>query len=429
MQFKSGVSLRSQHRQATSISSGTYRVVGADGVAMRNPATGVNDDFAFLRVSPGYGLFNNEYPQHDFFDIMAIRNAANDHPAYFQQTAFSNQPSTNSATEDVYAAYVQGQARFDRLLVLGGVRLENTDIAAKGRLTDSRQPGVTRIKRDASYHNYFPSLHLTYELRRKLIGRASFSTGMARPGLSNLFPTTTVTYDASGMDGTVSQNDVGLKPQYSKNYDASLEYYFEPAGVLSFGVFRKNITDFLARNVREIGSGAENGFNGLYSGFDHVTTTNGGSAKVQGWEFNYMQQLTMLPKPFDRLQAFANWTELKTRGNYESGAEELAKFVPRTTNVGLSYQWRAFQVRAAQRYTSAYLDGYNVLPYARTRFRPDRKFDVSFKYQFRRWAAVYVDVLNVFNKWPDQYTGNDQGRVQFSNLYGTKINFGLNGRF
>jgi hypothetical protein len=33
------------------------------------------------------------------------------------------------------------------------------------------------------------------------------------------------------------------------------------------------------------------------------------------------------------------------------------------------------------------------------------------------------------NKWPDQYTGNDQGRAQFSNVYGTKLNMGVNGRF
>jgi TonB-dependent receptor len=247
--------------------------------------------------------------------------------------------------------------------------------------------------------------------------------------MNNLFPITTVSYDASGTDGTVTQNDPGLKPQYSKNYDASLEYYFEPAGVLSFGVFRKDLTDFLAREVREIGSGADNGFGGLYAGFDYSTTTNQGKAKIEGVEFNYMQQLTMLPKPFDRLQVFANFTSLRTQGQYASGAEELAKFVPRTSNAGLSYQWRAFQVRIAQRSTSAFLDGYNANVYQRTRFRADQKIDLSLKYQFRRQLAVYFDVLNLRNKWPDQYTGNDQGRVQFSNVYGTKLNMGINGRF
>ena len=426
--LKAGVNWRQQHRWVYT-SAYSYRVVGPDGVAMRNPATGINDDLvAFRESGPGYGLFNGLYAARDKFDILAVERASRANPNWFLATPPAA-PTINEATEDVYAAYVRGQVQIGKLGILGGVRLEDTNVEASGRLTDSRQPSVSRVTRESDYRDYFPSVHFTYAARSNLIARASFSTGASRPSLSNLYPTTTVAYDASGTDGIVTQNDPGLKPQYSKNYDVSLEYYFEPAGVLSVGYFRKDLTDFLAREIRVIGSGSDNGFGGLYSGFDLSTTSNQGKAKIRGVEFNYMQQLSMLPRPFDRLQLFANLTDLKTEGSYASGAEELAKFVPRTSNVGLSYQWRAFQVRVAQRYTSAFLDGYNANVYQRTRFRPDRKIDLSFKYQFRRWAAVYVDVLNLRNKWPDQYTGNDQGRVQFSNIYGTKINFGLNGRF
>ena len=56
-----------------------------------------------------------------------------------------------------------------------------------------------------------------------------------------------------------------------------------------------NITDFIASDVREIAAGPNNGFDGLYTGFDHVTTTNGGKAKIEGIEFNFMQQLVWLP--------------------------------------------------------------------------------------------------------------------------------------
>jgi hypothetical protein len=181
--------------------------------------------------------------------------------------------------------------------------------------------------------------------------------------------------------------------------------------------------------LREIVAGPDNGFGGLYAGFDHSTTTNQGRAKIEGVEFNYMQQFAMLPRPLDRLQVFANLTSLRTQGQYASGADELAKFVPRTSNVGLSWQWRSFHVRVAQRNTSAFLDGYTANAYQRTRFRADHKIDLSFKYQLRRQLAVYFDVLNLRNKWPDQYTGNDQGRAQFSIVYGTKLNMGVNGRF
>ncbi len=240
---------------------------------------------------------------------------------------------------------------------------------------------------------------------------------------------TTVVYDASGSDGRVTQNDPGLKPQQSENYDVSLEWYYEPAGLLSIGYFRKDLTDFIAQEVREIGTGADNGFDGLYAGFDHVTTTNGGTAKIEGIELSFMQQLVMLPAPFNRIRIFANLTDLKTSGQYASGAAELAKFVPRTGNFGLSYQWRALGFRVAQRYTSSFLDGYNAQPHLRTRFHSDTKIDASLTYQVRKNMSVYLDVLNVFNTWADQYNGDDQSRVTFSNVYGTKINLGVNGRF
>ncbi|MSU49733.1 MAG: TonB-dependent receptor [Opitutus sp.] len=429
-QFKAGANWRQQHRWLYTTAK-SWRVVGADGVAMRNPATGTDDDLRpFYEQQPGYGLLNSEYAPRNKYDILAVERASVSNPAWFQpSTPTFAPPSVREATEDVTAAYVQGKVRIGQLGILGGVRFERTEIEATGSLADSKRPTVTAISRESSYRDLFPSVHLSYDVRPNLVVRASYSTGFARPGLSNLYPVTTVAYDASGNDGRVTQNDPGLKPQQSKNYDVSAEWYYEPAGLLSVGFFRKDITDFIASDVREISSGSNNGFDGLYGGFDHVTTTNGGKAKIQGIEFNFMQQLVMLPAPFNRLRVFANLTDLKTSGQYASGAAELAKFVPRTANAGVSYQWKAFGCRIAQRYTSAYLDGYNALPHLRTRFRPDEKLDVSVNYQIRRQLTVYVDVLNVFNKWPDQYTGDDSSRVTFSNVYGTKINFGLNGRF
>jgi len=429
-QFKTGVNWRQQHRWLYTTAK-SWRVVGADGVAMRNPATGTNDDLRpFYEQAPGYGLFNNEYTPRNKYDILAVERASVSNPAWFvPTTATFAPPSYREATEDVLAGYVQGRLRAGRLELLGGVRMEETDIEAMGTLSDPRRPTVGYITRSKSYRDFFPSLHANYQVNSRLTARASFSTGFARPGLSRLYPVTTVVYDASGSDGRVTQNDPGLKPQQSKNYDLSLEWYFEPAGLISVGAFRKDITDFIASAVREIGPGAGNGFDGLYEGFDHVTTSNGGKAKIEGLEFSFMQQLVWLPAPFNRLRVFANLTDLQTSGQYASGAAELAKFTPRTSNVGLSYQWRALGFRIAQRYTSAYLDGYNATPHLRTRFRPDEKVDVSFTYQVRRQLSVYVDVLNVFNKWADQYNGSDASRVTFSNVYGTKINFGVNGRF
>ncbi len=54
-------------------------------------------------------------------------------------------------------------------------------------------------------------------------------------------PTTLVSFE----NQTVSSSNPGLRPQTANNFDFSAEYYFEPAGVVSVGVFLKEIKQFI----------------------------------------------------------------------------------------------------------------------------------------------------------------------------------------
>jgi hypothetical protein len=53
---------------------------------------------------------------------------------------------------------------------------------------------------------------------------------------------------------------------------------------------------------------------------------------------------------------------------------------------------------------------------------------VNFSYKWKPWLTAFVDVVNVYNNSPDWYVGNSQ-RIIMSELYGTRINFGISGRF
>jgi iron complex outermembrane recepter protein len=247
--------------------------------------------------------------------------------------------------------------------------------------------------------------------------------------MMDLYPTTTVTYNTATGLGTVTQANLGLRPQTSDNYDVSLEYYFEPAGLLSVGVFRKDIKDFLSRTSDDIDGGQNNGFGGNYAGFVLNTTSNQGEARIEGYEVNYNQRLTMLPKPFNGLGLFANFTYLKTSGTYREGAAELAGFVPRTGNAGGSFRWRKIEARVAWRYTGTHLRSYNANVFAQNRFRPVEAIDINLLYQLTPRFGFFFDIINLKNKWPENYTGTDQGRVTFSDSYGTRYNMGISGRF
>ena len=122
--------------------------------------------------------------------------------------------------------------------------------------------------------------------------RASYATNIGRPGLGQLIPNTTVNDE----NRTVSTSNPSLKPQNADNFDLILEYYFEPAGLLSAGVFLKEIKNFIfTAGGQTVGAGSDNGFDGRYEGYALTSQRNGGSARIRGLELNYQQQFTFLP--------------------------------------------------------------------------------------------------------------------------------------
>jgi iron complex outermembrane recepter protein len=193
-------------------------------------------------------------------------------------------------------------------------------------------------------------------------------------------------------------------------------------------VFRKDITDFIATFSSVIPDGANNGFNGAYSGYTLRTSTNLGTAQIEGYELNYSQQLTALPKPFDGLSVFGNYTHLKTTGSYDNGATALANFVPETVNAGVSYTLRRVSVQGVYSYKSPYLVSYSPTPISSTYQTVDQTFDAHVQYQFRPWLSAYVDVVNIFNHAPSTYSV-DQTRIYIWNVWGTQLTVGFNGRF
>jgi TonB-dependent receptor len=435
LQFKAGGAWREQHR-TLSLERPNWTFGGPDRIAGTVAATGINDDNLgqFLLPAPAHPLFeqrNGVWPDLPAIDFPAVWRAFGEHPEWFvpEGTSVTAAPNVSEITEAVTGVYAQGRAQVGPLNVLGGVRFEQTEVDATGRSTDPRNTGVTRVTRKRTYDDYFPSLHLRYNLRRNLTARASVTTSAARPNMSELYPTTTVSYNATTGLGTVTQNAPGLRPQHAQNYDATLEYYFEPAGLISVGFFRKNISNFLVRAADEIEFGPDNGFDGQFGGFNLNTTSNAGKAKIEGWEANYNQQLTFLPKPFNGLGVFANYTSLTTSGVYSEGARELAGFVPKTANAGVSLRWRKFEARLSWRYTSAYLRSYNANVFAQSSFRPVENTDISLKYSFNRRFGVYLDAINIGNNWPQNFTGTDEGRVTFADDYGVRFNMGITGRF
>ncbi len=379
---------------------------------------------------------------------------------YFRET--TRYTAYRQAVETVTAPYAMAQGKLGRdgwrgrTGFLGGVRWEKTENEADGfvrarRLSNTpatateaaavaaAQSDYANNRRtvDGEYTKAFPSLHAWHDITQNLKARLSWSTSFGRPGFGNLVPGETPNEANAGFGGrpTLTINNPSLLPQTSKNWDATLEYYFEPVGNFTAGWFHKEIRDYIVSGIESgtIATGTDNGFNGEYAGWTILTTANAGTAVVQGWEFSYQQQLTFLPGVLKGLSGTLNYTLLDTHGNFggtgrrEKG--EVPNFVPVTANASLSWRYRAFSTRLLVNYADTFLTAFNAASPARNLYRVERKLiNVGFGYQLRPALTVTLDIDNLTNVPQKRYRGSPDN-VEHFNYPGTTITVGLNGRF
>ena len=365
---------------------------------------------------------------------------------YFREQA--RYTGTDAVTETITAGYLMAQGRYGRTGLLGGVRTETTDteswgwVRARSASTAAQQAAdpIGAAKRDyantfretkGSYTKSFPSVHLTEDLTPNVRGRLSWSTSFGRPALTNAVPNETV----SEANQTLTINNPSLLPQTAANWDATLDYYFEPVGNLSVGWFHKTIKDYIVSGVISgtVATGADNGYNGEYGGFTLLRTANAGTAIVQGWEFSYQQQYTFLPGWLKGLSALANFTILDTHGDFGGTAKlttgQVAGFVPRSGNASVSWRYRGFSTRFLVNYVSSYITSYSAASVGRNLYRFARTvMSIGVAYQVRPSLAFTCDVNNLANS-PQAFYRGIPDQMQSTIIQGTTITMGVNGRF
>jgi TonB-dependent receptor len=340
------------------------------------------------------------------------------------------------------------QGRVHNTGFLAGVRTEKTEtqswgwVRARSLSTAAEQAadpvgaaardyGDNKRELSGGYTKSFPSVHLTQELARNWKARLSWSTSFGRPGMTNFLPNETI----NEAQQTLTVNNPSLLPQTASNWDASLEYYFEPVGSVSVGWFHKTIKDFIVTGLNSgtIGTGTDNGYDGEYGGFTRLTSANAGTAKVQGWEISYQQQFTFLPGLLKGLGTVINFTALETHGDFGGTGplqtNEVEGFVPRIANGSLFWRYRGFTSRLIVNYVGEHITDYAPGTPARNRYLFSRTvINAGIGYQWRPGITFSIDVNNLTNAPQAAYRGIPD-QLQFKLFGGTTITAGVNGRF
>jgi iron complex outermembrane receptor protein len=401
-------------------------------------------------VSLEYVKTGRRVPQWEAIQFFMDRRPVN--PGLWKEDLYfheQNKYTANRAvTETIGAGYVMGQARWGRTGLLAGVRTEDTTtsswgwVRARSASTAAQQVadpassalrdyGNTLRRSEGSYRKSFPSAHLTHDVTANLKARLSWSTSFGRPSLNNALPNETANESLQ----TLTINNPSLLPQTATNWDAVLDYYFEPVGNLSVSWFHKEIKDYIiaGTNAGTIGSGPDNGYNGEYAGFTRLTSSNAGTAYVQGWEFTYQQQFTFLPGLLKGLGASGNYTLINTHGNFGGATSrstgEVPGFIPRTGNASLSWRQGRFSTRVLYNFTGSYLTSLTAGSPWRNLYRYNyRTWNTGVAYQLRPQVSLTADVSNFTNEPQAVYRGY-ANRMQTTIINGTTVTLGVNGRF
>jgi len=355
--------------------------------------------------------------------------------------------------EEVTATYLMAQGRLARdgflarFGYLGGVRWETTETLARGYVrsrilsttAERNADPVGAARRDyegnyrrnpGKYTKGFPSVHTFYDITADLKVRTSYSTSYGRPPIGNLLPGET----PSETNQTVTVNNPALGPYTATNWDATLEYYFEPVGSLTIGWFHKDIKDFIiTAETGTIGDGLDNGYNGQYAGWIERTNINGGDAVAQGMEFAYQQQFTFLPGLLKGLSASFNYTRIVTHGvrggtRYLT-SREVTGFIPHAANASLSWRYGKISTRLLYNFTGEYITTFNVNNPALNQYRFSMKtLNAGFSYQLRPNATFTFDVANLLNEPQEFYIGY-KSRLRRHIVNFVTVTAGINGRF
>ena len=283
------------------------------------------------------GFYDGAYTTGPFPDLHTLRSYA--------QTAFGSAPialdNLFDDSENIYAAYGQYSVKTGNWGFLGGVRVEQTQGTYRYNLTTTVNDvdTTTRAVDKKTYTNFFPSAQLRYQFSDNLIARATWSTGIGRPGFNQLSTDSFVNTDLM----TVEAGNPNLKPTTGNNFDATLEWYLPNSGILQVGLFDKQFKNYVAtRDVQ-----------GPYQGetYDFISYFNINNAYARGFEAAYNQRFTELPGLWSGLGVDANMTLVDSQAEIRKGEKSsLPGTSKATANLAVFYEKGGLSLRLASEY-------------------------------------------------------------------------------
>ena len=375
----------------------------------------------------------NQYPLHsDFIDKHYLGSLPLG--SWDGQEDLYETSGNYHAKERVSSAYIRFDQQFGKKadLVIG-LRMENTDLAYSGfnyaADEDEKETVVPTGKFKNNYTNWLPSVLFKYNANKDCKLRASFTETLARPKYSDLVPC--VNYNVQ--DEEASLGNPYLKPTVSYNFDLNGEYYFRSVGLVSLGLFYKNIYDVI---VDEVWKGQDNEIP-VTLGQEYLIDkpVNAYDADLFGVEFAYQRDFGFIAPALKCFGFYGTYTythsttknlKFEHRTVEEGEKIKMAGSPEHTANASLYFEKKGLDVRLSYNFASSFVDEMGTVAALDRYYDKTHYLDLNMSYTFgkRFKTTVFADVTNLLNQ-PLRYYQGEKDRTMQVEYYGVKANAGV----
>ncbi|TWI67744.1 TonB-dependent receptor [Pseudoduganella lurida] len=451
--FKSGVSFVQttkgiDKRNGTTAAKAKLTSLGNAGLR-----AGMTSDLPIGNLDMGagwpsaWGTFTRDYTYGTF------------NPLVYNTSAAFTPAQSFTAEEKVSTVFAQsdfkGEVFGKELRINAGVRYSET----KTGIDNFKQQGTSLTyganQEEGKYSNVLPAMSAALDVTDTLMWRASFGKTISRASLGIIAAQTVI---PNQFDNSATAGNPNLKPQQSKNFDTSLEWYFKPGSLLSAGYFRKVLTDATVSNTSITTFGAlglpDTALGAIFQDANGrvdpnlpITLrsyTNAGRQVLKGYELSYQQAFDFLPDPFKGFGALASFTHIDpfnsakwiTNAGKEIEVNSVPKFAYSTTGY---YENGPFAARLSWNYKGRSLHGDNPRNNGDDliRWRAARGYlDGNISYKISEKLELRLDALNLSNTLAYDYFEDATGtygsgkktRMDYAKYDGRTIKIGIRGK-
>jgi TonB-dependent receptor len=339
--------------------------------------------------------------------------------------------------EDVDAFYLMSRYDLENLRIVYGIRYEATDYDAKGfriifdEITGEGDPAPTSVVFEDDYDSWLPSINVRYDLSDNLVVRAAWYETIARPSFGFLAPGGEIELEIDDGANTLKAElgNPELEPLEASNYDVSVEYYSEGLGLLSAGVFYKDLQNFvvLADTAAFIDLTELVGSIPIDDA-EVIQPINGDSADVLGVELVWVQKFDMLPGILSNFLVSANatFTDGEAKVPLRDEKIDLPQQSDQVLNLALGYETDWLSARLAYTSKSDVLisleepddPGFDV-------YQDDHvQWDFSLQLDVTEAIRINFDVINITDEPYYAYFGSRRYNAQYE-TYGRTFGLGV----